>query len=66
MVMGLLLYIIGSLMERHGHRPRLRSQRRQTTNAAISTVTAMIASDQRRRRQFTPVPLVMTEAYAYR
>ena len=46
------------------HRPRLRRMTRQATNAAISTVTAMIASDQRRRRQLTAVPLVMTEAYA--
>jgi hypothetical protein len=36
---------------------------RLETNAAISTVTAMIASDQRRRRQFpTAAPLIMTEA----
>jgi hypothetical protein len=48
------------------HRPRLRSQRRQATNAAISTVTATSASDQRRRRQFTAAPLVMTEAYPSR
>ena len=30
-----------------GHRPRLRRMTRQATNAATSTVTAMIASDQR-------------------
>ena len=34
------------------------------TIAATSTVTAMIATDQRSRRQFTVVPVVMTAAYA--
>ena len=40
------------------HRPRLRSRTRQTTNAAISTVTAMIARDQRTRRQFIAAALL--------
>jgi hypothetical protein len=45
------------------HLPRPRSQRRQTTKAATSTVTAMTASDQRRRRRFSAEPLLMTEPY---
>jgi Suppressor of fused protein (SUFU). len=35
---------------------------RQAKSAAISTVTAMIANDQRRRRQFTAVPSVRVSA----
>jgi len=42
------------------HRPRLRSRARQTTNAAISMVNAMVASDHRRRRRFTSAPLIRT------